>query len=80
MDLEAGAALAAKVKESVKEECGRALAEIDTYAALATSNPYAAHDDVQKAIEATREAQDAISEMKSAAIIAIDKAVQELMK
>lgn len=78
MDRDAAAALAAKVKESVKEECGRVLAEIDTYAALATSNSYATHDDVQGAIEASREAQDTISEIKSAAILAIDNVIKEI--
>lgn len=78
MDLEAAALLAIKAKESVKEECGRVLAEIDAYAALATSNSYATHDDIQAAIETSRSAQDAISEVKSAAILAIDSAVKEV--
>ncbi|OGD23252.1 hypothetical protein A2Z10_03545 [Candidatus Azambacteria bacterium RBG_16_47_10] len=78
MDLDAAAALAAKAKESVREESGRVLAEIDAYAALATGNPYATHDDIQEAIEASRAAQDAVSEIKSAAIIGIDNGVKEI--
>lgn len=78
MDLDAAAALAAKAKESVKEENGRVLAEIDAYAALATGNSYASHDDIQGAIEASRTAQDEISEAKSTAILAIDNVLKEI--
>lgn len=78
MELDAAATLAAKAKESVKEESARVLSEIDVYAALATSNPYAAHDDIQMAIDASRTAQDAVSEVKSAAILAIDNVVKEI--
>lgn len=72
------AMLADKTKEWIKDESGRALSEIDAYVALATGNAYAAHDDIQGAIEASRVAQDAISEMKSAAILAIDNSIKEL--
>lgn len=78
MDLDAAAALAAKAKESVRDECGRVLAEVDAYAGLATGNRYASHDDIQGAIEATRAAQDVISEVKSAAIIAIDNVIKQI--
>lgn len=69
--------LVAKVKEAVKRESAKTLADIDAYVTMATSHPYAAHEDIQQAVEESRRAQDAISEAKSAAIIAIDKAVKE---
>lgn len=78
MDMDAVAMIATKTKEMVKEESGRALAEIDTYASLATGNAHATHTDIQNAIETSRAAQDAISEIKSAAIIAIDNGIKEI--
>ncbi len=69
--------LAAKVKEAIKRESAKALADIDAYVIMATSHPYAAHEDIQGAIEQSRAAQDAVSSAKSNAVIAIDNTVKE---
>lgn len=69
--------LASRTKDLIKAESAKALVEIDTYTAMATGHAYAAHEDIQRAIEVSRKTQDAISEIKSSAVIAIDKVVKE---
>ncbi len=70
--------LVSKIKDLIKSESARALADIDAYTAMATSHAYAAHEDIQRAIEVSRRAQDAVSETKSGAMLALDDVVKEL--
>lgn len=69
--------LTAKLKDSIKRESARALADIDTYTAMVTSHPRAAHDDIERGIEVSRKAQDSVSETKSAAMVATDNVTKE---
>jgi len=69
MEIDALNLLAGKVKDLIKNESAKALVDFDTYTSMATGHSYAAHDDIQQAIEAARGAKDAVSELKSAVII-----------
>lgn len=77
MDIDALNLLASKMKELIKNESAKSLIDIDNYTGMATGRSYAAHDDIQRAIEASRSAKDMISELKSAAIIEIDNIVKD---
>ena len=76
MEIDALNLLANKTKELIKNESAKALIDIDNYTGMATGHSYAAHDDIQQAIEVSRSAKDAISELKSAVIIEIDNIVK----
>ncbi len=78
MNADEFAQFVSKTKDLIKSESARALADIDTYTAMATSHAYAAHEDIQRAIEVSRRAQDAVSEAKSSVILAIDDVLKEL--
>lgn len=67
----------AKTRDAVKNESAKTLIDIDAYTAMATSHPYAAHEDIQQAIEVSRRAQDAVSEIKSNALLALDGLLKE---
>ncbi|MBI1755140.1 hypothetical protein HY250_00430 [Candidatus Azambacteria bacterium] len=71
------AQLIVKIKDLIKRESAKALADIDAYNTMAMSHPYAAHEDVEQAVDASRKVQDAVSEIKSGAMIAADNAVKE---
>lgn len=77
MDIDALNLFAGKTKEFIKNESAKSLIDIDNYTGMATGRSYAAHDDIQQAIEASRSAKDMISELKSAAIIEIDNIVKD---
>lgn len=77
MEIDALNLLAGKTKELIKNESAKSLIDIDNYTGMATARSYAAHSDIQQAIEASRDAKDAITELKSAAIIEIDNIVKD---
>lgn len=67
----------AKARDAVKNESAKTLIDIDAYTSMATSHPYAANDDIQQAIEVSRRAQDAVSEIKSNTLLALDAVIKE---
>lgn len=77
MDIDALHVLADKTKELIKNESARSFIDIDNYTGMATGRAYATHDDLERAIEASRSAKDAITELKSSAIIEIDNIVKD---
>lgn len=77
MEIDALNVLASKTKELIKNESAKSLIDIDNYTGMATGRSYAAHEDIQQAIEASRSAKDAITAFKSAAIIEIDNIVKD---
>ncbi|MCR4323028.1 MAG: hypothetical protein NUV61_02985 [Candidatus Azambacteria bacterium] len=76
MEIDALNLLATKTKELIKNESAKANIDIDNYSAMATGRSYAAHDDIQHAIEEARNTKDVITGLKSAAIIEIDNIVK----
>ena len=68
----------AKIKETIADACAKALIDIDSYTGMATSHPYASPEDVERAIMTSRAAQDAVSTIKSDALINIDNIAKEM--
>lgn len=77
MDIDTLNLFAGKTKDLIKNESAKALIDIDNYTGMATGRSYAANTDIQQAIDASRGAKDAITELKSAAIIEIDNIVKD---
>lgn len=78
MDADQISGAKAKIKEMIQDECAKAIINIDNYTSMATAHPYASHEDVERAIGASRAAQDAISSIKSDALIKIDNIAKEM--
>ncbi len=78
MDADQIADAKTKMKESVADACAKALIDIESYTGMATSHPYASHQDVARAIAANRAAQDAVSMSKSNALIQVDNIAKEM--
>ena len=68
----------AKIKEAIADACAKALIDIASYTSMAPSHPYASHEDVERAITTSRAAQDAVSTIKSDALIKIDNIAKEM--
>jgi len=65
-----------RLKDSIKRESAKALTDVDTYTAMVTAHPFAMHEDIERAIEVSRKAHDALTELKSAAVVATDNSVK----
>lgn len=75
-DLDKIESVKVKAKDLINDQAARALVEVETYTSRATSHQYASHENIEKAIAASRAAKDAILEAKSTAIIKIDNIVK----
>ncbi|MEK7519791.1 MAG: hypothetical protein AAB581_00905 [Patescibacteria group bacterium] len=61
-----------KARALVDDAYAQASIAIENYTAMATGHPFAANEDIQQAIAASRAATDAMVKLKSEIIIEID--------
>ena len=78
MDADQIAGAKTKIKEIIQDEYAKTMIDIDSYTSMATAHPYASHEDVERAIQISRAAQDALSSIKSNALIKIDNIAKEM--
>ena len=77
-DLDKIESVKAKAKDLINDQAARALVDAESYTSRATSHQYASHENIEKAIVASRAAKDAVLEAKSSAIIKIDNIVKDI--
>ena len=77
-DLDKIESVKAKAKDLINDQAARALVDAESYTSRATSHQYASHENIEKAIVASRVAKDAILEAKSSAIIKIDNIAKNI--